>query len=84
MLLPPPNRVKVVYEVAVDFLSLPPAARFLIAAHYQIFQESFDLINREAMDERIFTEVFKRGIFEEFKRFTAHYKKSRSHEYMSV
>lgn len=76
------NRVLDYYETACDFLSLPIYARYLIGTHFKITRDQHMVFsNRDAMDEEIFTEVFKRNIYAEFKKFTHHYKKSRSHEY---
>lgn len=78
----PLNRIKDYYETACEFLSLPVSARFLIGAHFKILSdERMVFTERDALDEKIFEEVFKRGIYQEFKKFTHHYKKSRSHEY---
>ncbi len=61
------NRIKCYYETACLFLLLPEEARDIIGDHFNIF---YSADNR---DETIFREVFKRGIYEEFKRFLNSY-----------
>ncbi len=77
------NKVKDYYETAVIFLSLPISARYLIGAHFKIIQnEALVFGNQDDMDERIFRTVFENNIYEEFKKFTKHFKKARGDEFL--
>lgn len=76
------NRIEEIYELACVYLSLPVSARFLIGTHFRIVSdEHLVFSNKDAMDEEIFRKVFEQKLFTEFKKFTQHFKKSRSHEY---
>ncbi len=76
------NRIQEYYETAIEYLSLPISARFLIGTHFKIVRDAHMVFqNRDQMDELVFTEVAKQNIFPAFKKFVNHYKKSRSHAY---
>jgi hypothetical protein len=78
----PVNRIQDYYDVACEYLSLPFDARIMLGHHFKVLRDiSLNFDNRDAMDAEVFKAVFEKNIYAEFKKFTHHYKKSRSHEH---
>lgn len=76
------NRVKDYYDTAIEYLSLPISARFLIATHFKLVgARQLAYADREKMDTMVFEGVAKNNLLPAFKKFVTHFKKSRSHEY---
>jgi hypothetical protein len=62
-----------IYETAIEYLSLPFYARFLIGAHFKIIDHTTYFMDTYKGDKIIFLAVFKKDEYTNFKVLVTNY-----------